>query len=110
MNIYNNKGVAIFISLALLFLLSAAAIAVLLTTYNYNSICEGQIKRLKAMVSAEAGINYAYWKLGPNTDEPGYSGSTITVGGTDVVITISGPVSGRYTITSKAEYQKISAP
>ena len=105
----NNKGIAIFIALMLLFLLSLAAIAVLLTAYNYNNICEGQIRRLKAMTSAEAGINYAYWKLGPKTDEPGYTGSTINVGGTDVIITISGPVSGRYTVRSKVTYAKTQA-
>ena len=63
----NNKGIAIFISLMLLFLLSALAIAVLSTVYNYSNISEGQIKRLKAMTSAEAGINYAYWYLRNDT-------------------------------------------
>ena len=51
-----NKGIAIFIALMLLFLLSLAAIAVLLTAYNYNNVCEGQTRRLKAMSSAESAI------------------------------------------------------
>ena len=63
---YNNKGVAIFITIALLFLLSVAAIGVLLTAYNYNNICEGQIRRMKAITSAEAGVNYAYYQLRNN--------------------------------------------
>lgn len=111
----NNKGVAIFVSLALLFLLSATAIAVLLTAYNYNIICEGQIRRLKAITSAEAGINYAYYQL--RTDASAFVGaynesspcpislnSGVTAG-----VWATGPVSGRYTIKSKATYQKSSA-
>ena len=59
----HNKGVALFISLALLFLLSVGAIVVLLTAYNYANISENQIKRLNAITLAEAGINYAYWRI-----------------------------------------------
>lgn len=109
--ISNNKGIAIFVSLALLFLLSAVAIIVLLTAYSYNNICEGQIKRLKAMTSIEAGINYAYWKLRtdpsyPDTYFSEASADTITPGnnGLNVKIWVTGPVSGRYTIKSKASY------
>jgi len=108
--INNNKGIAIFVSLALLFLLSLAAIAVLLTAYNYNSICEGQIKRMKAMASAEAGIVYGYKYLydypKANPINPIYGGGTLsfTLNGVPVTITISAPVSGRYTISSKASY------
>lgn len=100
-----NKGIALFITIALLFLLSLGAIVVLLTAYNYANISENQIKRLKALSAAEAGINYAYWKL---RKDPVYTGSTITVGsGIDsvsVVITITGPVSGVYTIKSSVVY------
>lgn len=112
----NNKGIAIFISLALLFLLSATAIATLLAAYNYNSICEGQIRRIKAITSAEAGINYVYWKLGPKTDDASYAAThtgeinhdTITIDGNSVNVWVEGPVSARYTIKSKAAYQKSS--
>ena len=101
---FNNKGVAIFITLALLFLLSLLASAVLLTAYNYTNICEGQIRRMKAMTSAEAGVNYAYWYLRDNTSYGGGTLPLITLNGTPVTITISAPVSGRYTIQSKATY------
>jgi len=59
----HNKGIAIFITLMILFLLSLVVIAVLLTGYNYSNISEGQIKRLKAITSAEAGVYYAYNQL-----------------------------------------------
>ncbi len=112
----NNKGIAIFVSLALLFLVSAAAIAVLLTAYNYSSICESQIRRLEAITSAEAGVNYAYYQLRTNASAfvaaygeaspyPISLNSGITVG-----VWATGPVSGRYTIKSKAAYQKSSVP
>jgi Tfp pilus assembly protein PilX len=112
----NNKGIAIFISLALLFLLSASIITVLLTAYNYNSICEGQIKRIKAMNSAEAGINYAYYQLRTNTaafvaaynEASPYSISLNN--GIIVRVWATGPVSGRYTISSTAVYPKVSTP
>ena len=113
---YNNKGVAIFITIALLFLLSVAAIGVLLTAYNYNNICEGQIRRMKAITSAEAGVNYVYYQLRTDAsafvaayDEanpcPISLNSGITVG-----VWATGPVSGRYIIKSKATYQKSSMP
>ena len=99
--VMNNKGMAIFISLMLLFLLSLGAIAVLLTAYNYARVTDGLIKRLKALSLAEAGINYTYWQL--RTD-PDYTGSTLTIGSDNVEITVTGPVSGRYTIKSKVTY------
>ncbi len=107
---YNyNKGVAIFITLMLLFLLSLVTIAVLLTAYNYNYICEKQIKRLRAIKSAEGGIVYAYWKLRTDPDSvitsPGPTVTQISVNASnDVAVTITGPVSGRYTINSKSTY------
>lgn len=114
----NNKGIAIFISLALLFMLSAAVIAVLLTAYNYSSICEGQIKRIKAMNSAEAGINYAYYQLRVNATtfvndhNSEITADTIIPGdnGISVKVWASGPVLGRYVISSKAVYPKVSTP
>lgn len=104
-----DKGVAVFTTIMFLFILSLVAVGVLLAAYNYNNICEGQIRRLKAMTSAEAGINYAYWYL---RNDPGYAGGTlsITLNGIPVTVTVSAPVSGRYTISSKATYQKTTVP
>ncbi|MFA4991825.1 MAG: hypothetical protein WC569_04510 [Candidatus Omnitrophota bacterium] len=107
----DNKGVALFISLALLFLLSVGAIVVLSTGYSYTQVTENQINRLKALKSAEAGINYAYWKLRTDTDyasdHPDEAGAdTVTPGsnGYSVKIWAEGPDSGRYTVKSKVSY------
>jgi len=114
----NNKGIAVFTTLMFLFLLSLVAVGVLLTAYNYNNICEGQLRRIKAMTSAEAGINYAYYHLRValasfTTDH--YSeatADTVTPGtnGMTVKVWAEGPVSGRYTISSKVIYQKTEVP
>ncbi len=110
----NNNGIAIFITLMLLFLLSLIVAAVLLTAYNYNNISEGQIRRLKALVSAESGINYAYWQL--RTDLANFTADHNTEATADTVIPgsngmtvkvwVTGPVSGRYTVRSKVTYSK----
>ncbi|MDP2921614.1 MAG: hypothetical protein Q8O12_04540 [Candidatus Omnitrophota bacterium] len=108
----NNKGVAIFITLMLLFLLSLIAVTALLTAYNYNNICEAQIRRQKALVSAEAGIHYAFYKLRTdlgnfddyNSEVDSYSFSPNS--GITVKVWVTGPVSGRYTVKSKATYSK----
>ena len=62
-NSSHKRGVALFVALALLFLLSVCTVVVLLTAFNYANISENQIKRLRAMKISEAGINYAYWKM-----------------------------------------------
>jgi Tfp pilus assembly protein PilX len=108
-----NRGVALFIALALLFLLSIGAIAVLLTAYNYTCVTENQIKRLQAISLAEAGINYAYWKIRIGKDDNGDdivypceltppidlpSGYSIEVDITEEVVT------GKKTIESKVIY------
>jgi len=116
-NYSNDKGMAIFITLALLFLLSLLAISVLMTAYNYNSICEGQIKRLKAITSAEAGINYVYYQLRNNATTNFYPNHK-DIGNAD--ISLSGmnglaktevwvedqdpPIAGTYIIKSKVTY------
>jgi len=113
MNRYNNKGIALFISLSLLFLLSIGAIVVLLTAYNYANITENQIKRLKAITLAEAGINYAYWQL--RTNEAAFAAEAAPPDGTEpiyidsadppvVIIVSGGPLPSRYTIQAKVEY------
>jgi len=109
-NSSNNKGIAIFVTLMLLFLLSLATIAVLLAAYNYNNICETQIKRVKAINLAESGINYAYWKLRTDPDavfsSPGPTDTTISVSGTNVLVTVTvdPDPSGQYMISSRVDY------
>jgi len=109
-NSSNNKGIAIFVTLMLLFLLSLAAIAVLLVAYNYNNICEVQIRRIKAINLAESGINYAYWKLRTDPSSvitsPGPTDTTINIGGTNVVITVTidPDPAGQYMISSRVDY------
>ena len=109
-NSNNNKGIAIFVTLMLLFLLSLATIAVLLAAYNYNNICEVQIKRIKAINLAESGINYAYWKLRTDPDSvfasPGPTDTTISISGTNVIITVTvdPDPSGQYIINSRVGY------
>jgi len=116
----HNKGIAIFITLMLLFLLSLVAIAVLLTAYNYSSICEGQIKRLKTITSAEAGINYVYHQLrtneaafvsaykGPVPPGTAYTFPSPVINGiTSLEVWVEDldpPIAGKYIIKSKATY------
>ncbi len=117
---FNNKGVAIFITLMLLFLLSLLAIAVLLTAYNYNNICEGQIRRIKAITSAEAGVNYVYYQLRTNNAaftytfplaDPVKNGITsLEVWAEEVKDGLGLPIPGKYIVKSKATYQKSSMP
>ena len=109
----HKRGVALFITLMILFLLSIVTVVVLLTAYNYANVTENQIKRMRAITLAEAGIHYAYWKLGPNTDDPNYSATytdeasadTINpdASGYDVLIWIDSS-SGRNAIKSKVVY------
>ena len=108
----NNRGIALFITLMLLFLLSLVVIAVLLTAYNYNYICEKQIKRAKAIVSLEAGISYAYYRL--RTDAPVFSAQlveptyTIIPEGNGFTVKIwvwqTGATPGKYTVKVKTTY------
>ena len=67
----NSRGIALFISLTLLFLLSIAAVVILLTAYNYANVTENQMRRTRAIVLAEAGVNYAYWKIRIGEDDAG---------------------------------------
>ncbi len=119
----NNKGIAIFITIMLLFLLSLITIAVLLTSYNYNNICEGQTRRLKAMTSAEAGIHYAYYQLRNNAatnfypDHKDIGNADTSLSGmnglTDIKVWVedySPAVSGKYIIKSRATYSKTLIP
>ena len=118
----DNKGVAIFITLMLLFLLSLAAVTVLLISYNYNNISESHTRRLKALVSAEAGINYAYYQLRnnatthfyPNCKDIGNADTSLSGmnGLTDIKVWVEDynpPVTGKYIIKSRATYPKTQA-
>ncbi|MBU1061677.1 MAG: hypothetical protein KJ952_03025, partial [Candidatus Omnitrophica bacterium] len=69
MNISNKKGIALFIALSLLLLISIGIIVFLVTSYNYANINESNIRRSRAMTLAEAGINYAYWKIRIDEDD-----------------------------------------
>ncbi|MBU1912088.1 MAG: hypothetical protein KKB22_00945 [Candidatus Omnitrophica bacterium] len=113
----NNKGVAIFITLMLLFMLSLVAIAVLLTAYNYNYICEKQIKRVQAIASLEAGLNYAYYNLRTDADFIIDHNSEVTadtypdspdllINGLTVKIWAwqTGATPGKYTVRAKTTY------
>lgn len=66
-----NKGIAFFITLALLLLLSMAVAVFLITSYNSANINEALYRRQKALTVAEAGIHYAYWKIRIGKDGDG---------------------------------------
>ena len=59
----NNKGIALFITLAYALVLLALIGALLIRAVTYSNITENNIQRMRAMALAEAGINYAYWYL-----------------------------------------------
>jgi len=118
-NYSNEKGVAIFITLMLLFLLSLAIAGVLLTAYNYNNICEAQIRRQKALASAEAGIHYACYQLRnnavtnfyPNCKDVANADTSLSGlnGFSDIKVWVEDfnpPVSGKYIIRTKVTYPK----
>lgn len=65
----NNKGIAFFVSLALVLLLSMAAVVFLVSAYNSSNIAEGLLRRARAITVAEAGINYAFWKIRIDEDD-----------------------------------------
>lgn len=110
----HNKGIAIFLSLSLLFLLSVGAIVVLLTAYNYAYVTEKQISRSRAILLAESGIHYAYWKIrigkydnGDDISFPCILTPPILIPtGWSIQVDISGedPTSGFKTIQSKVTY------
>ena len=107
----NNRGVALFISLVVLLLLSLLTIAVLLTAYNYASITENKINRLKALTLAESGVHYACWKIRIGEDDAGNPISFPCVlippmlleGGWSIEVEIKED-SGQKTIDSKVTY------
>lgn len=63
MNIYNKKGIALFMAIILLLLISISVVIILLTASNYATFAGGQVRRTQAIALAESGIHYAYWKI-----------------------------------------------
>lgn len=116
-----NKGIALFIALALLFLLSVGVTVVLLTAYNHANVTENLTRRMKAIMLAEAGIYYATWKLKNNES---YTGESFSAGsgvlsdipsgtGWSMVITVDAYSYPAYTgkrIRSKVDYPKAAVP
>ena len=114
-----NKGIALFIALALLFLLSVGITAVLLTAYNYTNVTENLTRRIKAMTLAEAGVYYATWQL---KNDENYTGETFSAGsgvlsdipsgtGWSMVITVDDyPAYGGKRIRSRVDYPKAAVP
>ncbi len=111
---YHKKGVVLFVTLSILLLLSIGVAVVLLAAYNYANVTENQIRRTRAIALAEAGINYAYWKIrvgdasivypcAPCTLEPPISLPTIDW---DIEVDITGTANGRKTVESKVTYPK----
>ena len=63
MSTFRNKGIALFIALALLLLLSIGIAVFLLNTYRHVNINEAIASRARAMLVAESGIAFAYWRI-----------------------------------------------
>jgi len=112
---FTNKGIALFVALALLFLLSATVITVLLTAYNHTNATENLSRRMRAVMLAESGLNYARWQL---RNDSSYSGDVFSAGsgvlsdlpagsGWNMTITVDDyPASGGKRIRSKVDYPK----
>ena len=84
MSTFRNKGIALFIALALLLLLSIGVAVFLLNTYRHVNINEAIANRARAMLIAESGIAYAYWKIRVGEDDAGspvdfYDGNLYTL-------------------------------
>jgi type II secretory pathway component PulK len=109
----SRKGVALFIAVALLFLLSVTIAVVLLSAYNYANISEKQIQRSRAIKMAEAGISYAYWKIRIGQDDYGdpivypcvlTPPITLPLGWSIRVDVSDDPSTGKKTINSSVSY------
>ncbi len=97
-----NNGVALFIVIALLFLLSIGGAVILILAYNYTYTTKKQAERIKAFYLAEAGIWHAFYELRRDSS---YRGELKEIeSGKYVNITVSEPSGGFYTIRAKAEY------
>lgn len=118
-NVYrHNKGIAFFVSLALLLLLSISVIVFLIASYNSANISESLIRRSTAMTLAESGINYAYWKIRINEDDDGgpmsdYFPGTCTLtppiplpAGWSIAVGVQDAGAGQKTIRSRVVYPK----
>ena len=72
-----NKGIALFVTLALLLLLSMAVAVFLITSYNSANINEALYRRQRALTVAEAGLHYAFYQLRLDST---YTGHTFPAG------------------------------
>ncbi len=114
----NNKGIAFFVSLALVLLLSMAAFVFLVSAYNSSNINESLLRRARAITIAEAGINYAFWKIRINEDDignpmSGYFPGTCTLSpsisiptGWSVEVTVQDTGTDPKTVRSTVNYPK----
>ena len=73
----NNKGLAFFISLSLSLILSLSIAFFLVSSYNSANVNEALARRARAIVIAEAGINYTLYQL---RVDPSYAGETFPAG------------------------------
>ena len=113
-----NKGIALFVTLALLLLLSMAVAVFLITSYNSANINESLYRRERALVVAEAGLNYAYWKIRIDRDDAGgpmsdYFPGTCTLTppisiptGWTLQVDVEDTGTGRKTVSSTVNYPK----
>lgn len=103
---FNNKGTALFITMAVVLLLAILVIVVLLTAYNYSQISFKLISRAKAISAAESGISYAYWKVRTDpTFNPSQASpdTSLYINGHQVSVWIDSS-SGRTKVRSKVVY------
>jgi len=124
MSTFRNKGIALFVALALLLLLSIGIAVFLLNTYRHVNINEAIANRARAMLIAESGIAYAYWKIRIGKEDSGssvdfYDGNLYTLDPTAQASPMSIPTgwaiaidaqdigsTGTITINSKVTYAK----
>ncbi len=72
-----NKGIVLFITIGLLFVLSISAAIMLLTAHNHANVTENLISRIRAIMLAEAGSYYAIYKI---RGDDAYTGETLEAG------------------------------
>ena len=108
----------LFVTLSILLLLSMGVVIVMLAAYNYANVTESQIRRARAIALAEAGVNYAYWKIRIGQDDAGDPISypcapctltppiSLPTANWAIQVDINGTANGRKTIESKVTYPK----
>ena len=101
MNIFRNKGIAFFIALNLLILLSIGAAVFLLNTYRHVNINEAISNRTRAILIAESGIAYAYWRIRIDQDQSGGSMAGANIYTFDTSIPINSSLSSAWSLVVK---------